>query len=94
MILAKTCTLPGANGHHPRLRIFDFSQRGWSTLPPWEEIDGAERRASFEDGRDFLLRNDEDVIENLEFDKLGDGNFMYLVSYLRRWKCDGKLILW
>jgi len=96
VILAKMCTLPGASGYHPSLRIFDFSQRGWGTLPSWgEEINGAERRVLFEDGRDFLLGERGGLVMNeWGFDKLGDGNFMYLVSHVRRWKGDGKLMPW
>jgi len=28
LVLARVCTLPGADGHHLRLRVFDFSRRG------------------------------------------------------------------
>jgi len=95
VILAKMCTLPGATGYHPSLRIFDFGQRGWGTLPPWEEANGAERRVSFENGRDFLLGGSGDSLMNeWGFNKLGEGNFMYLVSHFRRWKSDGKLMRW
>jgi len=67
---------------HLSLRIFDFSQRGWGSLPPWEEVDGAERRVSFEDGRDFLLgRTGVPGMVDWGFDKLGDGNPAYPVSH-------------
>ena len=93
LILAGMRTLPGAHGHHPHLRIFDFSQWGWSTLPPWQEIDEAERRVPFEDGQDFLLGgNDDSGMAEWGFNKLGDETFMYLVSHFRRWKSDCELM--
>jgi len=95
VILAKMYTLPGTNGHHPRLRVFDFSQRGWGTLPPWDEIDRAERRVLFEDGRDLFLRGDDDsVMGEWGFNTLGDDNFMHQVGSFRRWRSDCKLMSW
>ena len=66
----------------------DFSRRGYSILPLLSTGDGAKRTASFEDGRDFWLQENERMDER-GFDSLGD-NFMYLVSdSLHCWKSDG-----
>jgi len=76
----------------PHLYTFDLSRRGWSTLPLRDEGDGTERRVLFEDGRQFLLQDNEGMVE-YRFEPLGGGKFMHLVSRSRRWKCGGTLML-
>ena len=77
----------------PHLRIFDFSRRGCSILPPWGEGDGAERMASFEGGQNLLLQGDEDMT-GWRLDTLGNGDFVHLVSYFHHWDSGGRLIVW
>ena len=66
------------------LRTFGFSQRGCGALPLCDEGNGAERRASFEDGRKLLLQKDKGMVEYV-LDSSGDSNFMHLASCLNRW---------
>ena len=77
---------PGVDGlYHPHLCSFDLSRRGWNILPFRDEGNGTERRVLFEDGRQISLQGHEGMVES-QFDSLGDGKFMYLVSRSRRWK--------
>lgn len=72
----------GVDGYHHNLCTFDFSRRGWSTQPLSDEGDGVERKAAFENGRDIPLQGHEGVNE-WEFDSLGDGRIVYVVSRFR-----------
>lgn len=67
----------------PYLCIFDFSRRGWSSLP-LRDGGGTERGIMFEDGRSLLLQGDQKMTGQ-GFHSLGDGRFMYLVSRFHRW---------
>ena len=72
VILVKRRAGPGNNNNF-YLCTFDFSRRGCSILPLLDEVDGTERRALFEDGRDFSLQENERMSE-WGFNSLGNGN--------------------
>jgi len=97
VILVKVYDTPVADGSgfhlYPILYTFDFSRRGCSLLPLWDEGGGTERRVLFNDGQQFVLQGNEWIVE-WEFNPLGDGGFMYLVSHFRRWKRDRRLTLY
>ena len=76
---------PGVDENHPYLSAFDFSRQGWGILPVHDEGFGAERRATFKDGRSLSLQGDQWMGE-WRFDSLGDGRLVYLVSCFRCWK--------
>jgi len=83
---------PGVDGlHRPHLCSFDLSRRGRSMLPLRDEGNGTERRVAFEDGRQILLQGNEGMVES-QFDPLGDGKFMFFVSYSCRWRSGGTLM--
>jgi len=69
------------------IRTFDFSRRGWSTLPLLDQGSGTERKASFEEGRQFVLQGYQEMDE-WGFESLGGGRFMHLVS--RSCRCRGR----
>ena len=93
VILVKLYTTPGVGGDlsHSHFCTFDLSRRGWGILPLWDEDDGAVGRVLFEAGRNFSFQGCKGMAE-CAFDSLGDGRFMCLVSYFRRWKSGGVLI--
>lgn len=90
VILVKRRAGPG-NYINFYLCTFDFSRWDCSILPLSDEGGGTERRALFEDERDFSLQESERMSE-VEFYSLGNGNFMYLVSSHHRWKSSGGLM--
>ena len=77
----------GVDGHH-NLSTFDFSRRGWSTLPVCDEGFGAERRVTVKDGQYLSLQGDQ-VMDEWAFDSLGGGRLVYLVSRFRYRKVVG-----
>lgn len=83
----------GEYGLHFYLHILDFSRRACGVLPLRDDGDGAERTALFEDGRDFLVQENDQTIEQ-RLDSLGNGNFMFLVSNFCCWTSGGRLMVW
>ena len=65
------------------LRTFDFSKWGYSTL--CDEGGEAVRETWYEDGRELLLEESEDM-DGPEFGSLGNGILYSLVSCLCHWK--------
>ena len=88
VIFVKTRTTPGPDVHqrHFYLCTFDFSRRGCSILPVLDGGgDGAVRKTSFEDGQDFSIQGGNRTGRGAQkLESLGENNFMYLVSSLRR----------
>ena len=72
VILVKRRAGPGNNNNFYPC-TFDFSRWGCSILPLLDEVDGTERRALFEDGRNFSLQENERMSE-WGFNSLGNGN--------------------
>ena len=77
MVVVKKCTHVGDNMDHLRLRTFDFSLRGCSTL--WDNGGKAGPTDLYEGGRDFTLEGT-GGISDWGLDSLGNGAFYSLVS--------------
>jgi len=77
MIVVKKRAHIGDDMDHLRLRTFDFSLRGCSTL--WDKGDSAGRTDLYEGGRDFILEGTGGV-SDWGLDSLGNGAFYSLVS--------------
>lgn len=68
-------------GDYNRVRTFDFGRRGCNVLPLLDkEGGGTERKATFEDGREFVLDEYGDVAWWGGMRSLGDGNLFRPVS--------------
>jgi len=85
VVVVRRRTPTGDDTGHLRLRTFDFSLRGCSTL--WRKGGRArQRRADFyEGGWDFILEGTGDM-SNWGLKSLGNGTFYSLVSFTCRWK--------
>jgi len=83
VIVVKTRTPISGDTNHLRLRAFDFSLRGCSTL--WDKGGRAGRADFYEGGWDFLLEGSRGV-PTWGLNSLGNGTFYSLVSFPCRWK--------
>jgi len=80
VVVLKTQSRDGRRHEH-LIRTFNFGRRRYGSLPLLDtEGDGTERRALFEDGKEFTL--EADMFSWGGMQSLGDGTFFHPVSYL------------
>jgi len=82
VILVEKSPSPSPDG--PRLHLcicpFDLSRRSYSALPLWDGDGGTEREVSFEGRQPLSLQRDDGIVER-RIGSLGDGKFVYQVSF-------------